>query len=202
MLRLINEHRAANSVGPLKLSDTLNKAAAWKSEHMASLEYFAHDDTPINRSWVQRIRDCGYSYNTWLGENLAAGNESAAATFQQWLNSPGHNANMLSTNFNAIGIGRAYDGDSPYRWYWSTDFGGYSDGYTPPSPPTPTPGPAEPPASTVCADLDGNGVVLVSDIMYVVERYMTPDLSADLDASGSVGVGDILITVEQFGDSC
>ena len=49
----------------------------------------------------------GYTYNTYRGENIAAGNASASATFTQWRNSPTHNTNMLNANFRAIGIGRA-----------------------------------------------------------------------------------------------
>ncbi len=165
-LRLINQHRQQNGLRPLQLSDTLNRAAAWKSQHLADYGYFAHDDTPIGRTWVQRLRDCGYSYNTWLGENIAAGNATAAGVFDQWRSSPGHNANMLSGNFNAIGIGRAYSATSPHGWYWTTDFGGVSDGYTPPPPPSPTPSPtataspsptATTPPTPAGPDSDGDG---------------------------------------------
>ena len=34
---------------------------------------------------------------------------------------------MLSSNFKAIGIGRAYKSTSTYKWYWTADFGGYRD---------------------------------------------------------------------------
>jgi hypothetical protein len=145
-LGIINQYRAQNGLGPLELSNTLNKAAAWKSKHMADNNYFAHDDTPINRTWVERIRDCGHTYNAWLGENLAAGNDTAQEAFDQWRGSPGHNANMLNVNYNAIGIGRYYKAGSHYGWYWSTDFSSYRDGYTPPAPPPPS-GP----------DTDGDG---------------------------------------------
>ncbi len=142
-LRLINEHRQQNGLSPLALSDTLSRAAAWKSEDMAANGYFAHDDTPIGRTWTQRLSDCGYTFGTWLGENVAAGNASAAGTFQQWRNSPGHNANMLSANFAAIGIGRAYGASSQYGWYWTTDFGGVVDAS--PSTATPTASATAPP---------------------------------------------------------
>jgi uncharacterized protein YkwD len=126
-LVLINNHRAQNGRQPLGVSYTLSLAAQWKSNDLGANAYFAHDD--LNRTWVQRIRDCGYGYNTYLGENIAAGNSSAQATFNQWKNSPGHNANMLSANFSTIGIGRAFTSGSPYGWYWTTEFGGVDDGY-------------------------------------------------------------------------
>ena len=189
-LRLINDYRRGRGLTELALSDTLSRAAAWKSEDMAAHDYFSHDDGPIGRSWSDRIRDCGYTYNTWLGENLAAGHESAASTFEQWRNSPGHNANMLNTNFTAIGIGRAYSDGSTYGWYWATDFGGVTDV------------PSPPPASYPCADLDGDGHVMVSDILFVVTRYESSDLRADLNGDGNVRASDILVVVSQYRTEC
>ena len=157
VLELINDYRQGNGLGPLALSATLTRAAAWKSQHMADNNYFAHDDLPIARTWDDRIRDCGYGFTTWIGENIAAGNSSAAATFEQWRNSAGHNQNMLNSNYNAIGIGRAFGANTPYGWYWTTDFGGVADGAPPPLPtntltgtPTnlPTETPLPPPTST------------------------------------------------------
>ena len=56
------------------------------------------------------------------------------------------NANMLSTSYSAIGIGRAYTAGSPYSWYWTTEFGGVNDGWSsieaPAAGPSPTPEPA------------------------------------------------------------
>ncbi len=153
-LGLINAYRASNGLGALSISVTLSQSAQWKSEDMGTNNYFAHDDVPIGRSWAQRIRDCGYTYSTFIGENLAAGMSSAQSAFDAWKASPGHNANMLNANYKAIGIGRAYAPSSTYGWYWSTDFGGVEDGTPPPTPtptpttPPPTPTPTNTPAPT------------------------------------------------------
>jgi uncharacterized protein YkwD len=126
-LTLINAHRAASGVPPLTASYRLTRAAQWKSIDLGTNAYFAHDD--LSRTWTQRINDCGYTYGTWLGENIMAGSSTAQGAFDAWKNSPGHNANMLSANYTAIGIGRAYVPGSPYSWYWTTDFGGVNDGW-------------------------------------------------------------------------
>ena len=126
-LVLINNYRAQNSLGPLKASYMLTKASAWKSKDLATNNYFAHDD--LSRTWSQRIVDCGYGFNTWLGENIAAGYTTAQQVFDGWKASPGHNANMLGTNYTTIGIGRYFVQGSTYGWYWTTDFGGFSDGW-------------------------------------------------------------------------
>eukprot|EP01041_Mallomonas_annulata_P015586 gene15586-32927_t len=58
----------------------------------------------------------------YLGENIYAGGQSAAEAFDAWKNSPGHNTNMLRPQYNYIGIGIAYNGNSNYGWYWTNDF--------------------------------------------------------------------------------
>ena len=126
-LALINNYRAQNSRPPLVASYMLTKASAWKSKDLGTNNYFAHDD--LSRTWVQRIRDCGYGFNTSLGENIAAGYTTAQQVFDGWKGSPGHNANMLGANYTSIGIGRHFVQASTYGWYWTTDFGGFSDGW-------------------------------------------------------------------------
>lgn len=139
LISLINGYRSANGLSPLVTSPTLNYAAAWKTQDMASNNYFAHTDS-LGRSAAQRITDLGYAYNVWKGEDLAAGVASAAEVLQLWQNSPAHNAILLSQNYVAIGIGSAYSEQSDYFWYWAGAFGGYDDTavFTPP--------PAEPPS--------------------------------------------------------
>ncbi len=199
-LQQINQYRQQNNRGPLKLSTTLNKAAAWKSLDMANNGYVAHDDTPSGRSWIDRIRDCGYTYNVWIGENIAVGNNSASMTFEQWHGSSGHNDNMLGSNYTTIGIGRAYNVNSQYRWYWTTEFASFSDGYAAPTPsPTATP---QPPTPRPCADVTNDGAVGLADILFVVHRYMTTDAIADLDNDGTVHIQDIVIVVQQYGTGC
>jgi hypothetical protein len=95
---------------------------------MAQNNYFDHNDLPIGRTWSQRISDSGYNHGTYIGENIAAGYGSAVNVFEGWRTSPGHNSNMLSTSFTAIGIGR-YQGGGTFGTYWTTVFGGYDDGW-------------------------------------------------------------------------
>jgi hypothetical protein len=125
-ITLINTYRQQNGLQPIKLSEKLDAAAVWMSTDMGQKNYFSHTDS-LGRTFDQRIRAFGYTYNTYMGENLAAGNATASATFTQWKNSPGHNANMLKANYVVMGIARVYNANSTYKWYWSNDFGGYDD---------------------------------------------------------------------------
>lgn len=126
-LELINDYRHQNGKPALALTRTLSDASRHHSVSMANHNYFSHDLTPEAVTWSQNMIDHGYAYDTYLGENIAAGYATAFDTFLQWQNSPSHNANMLNGNFTAIGIGRAFGSDSTYGWYWTTVFGGVVD---------------------------------------------------------------------------
>lgn len=121
MLSLINNYRAENGLGPLTASPTLTDAAQYHATDMADQNYFSHDVQGVG-SWSDNISDNGYN-SMGRGENIAAGNADADATFQQWVNSPGHRANMLNPSYTAIGIGDASNSNSEYGTYWTTTFG-------------------------------------------------------------------------------
>jgi hypothetical protein len=123
---LINDYRSKNGLGALTISLTLGAAAEFHSVDMAKNNYFSHtlyDGT----TWKTNIANHGYPTNSYRAENIAAGYESAIKTFEQWRTSSGHNANMLSSRFNAIGIGRAYSSNSHWGYYWTTTFGSVVD---------------------------------------------------------------------------
>lgn len=122
----INKYRAQNGVAPLRMSVTLTRASKWMSADMAAGNYFSHTDS-LGRNFSTRLGALGYTFSTAKAENIAAGNSTSARTFDQWRNSPGHNATMLSPAYTVLGIGRAYNSAAAYRWYWTADFGGITD---------------------------------------------------------------------------
>jgi uncharacterized protein YkwD len=124
-LRLLNQHRAANGLAPVVATPLLNQVAYDHSLDMATKGYFDHTNLE-GQSPFDRMAAAGYP-RTYMAENIAAGNAGAAATFEQWKNSPGHNTNMLSPNYKAVGIGRAYLSTARYRYYWTNVFGGVID---------------------------------------------------------------------------
>ena len=124
-LSLINDYRASQGLGALAATPLLNQVAYDHSLDMATNAYFDHNDQQ-GHSPFDRMAAAGY-HGGYMAENIAAGNDTAAATFAQWKGSAGHNANMLGTHYKAIGIGRAYVKGSPYGWYWTTDFGDVID---------------------------------------------------------------------------
>jgi uncharacterized protein YkwD len=158
---LLNAYRADpdgdpntnDSVPPLLIDPSLQNAAEWKSQDMGANAYFAHNDLPSQaypngRDPWQRMCDFNYCYNTWKGENIAAGYVTGASVFQGWKGSPGHNANMLGSSYRVMGLARVYVQGSPYGWYWTNDFGGYIVQSSPPPAPTNTATPTATPVTT------------------------------------------------------
>lgn len=122
-LTLINQYRQSKGLAPLRLNQNLINASKWMSQDMGAKNYFSHTDS-LGRDPFVRMAAFGYNFNTYKGENIAAGYSTAASVMTGWQNSPGHNQNMLNPNYTVIGIGRAYVAGSTYGWYWTTDFGG------------------------------------------------------------------------------
>jgi uncharacterized protein YkwD len=121
-LDLINDYRRSKGVGALTLNDTLGAAADYHSRDMAKKNYFKH--TLKNGDTAeQNIRRFGYTSYVAVGENIAAGYETANDVMKAWKSSPEHDRNMRSDRYTEIGIGRAHGKGSKYGWYWTTTFG-------------------------------------------------------------------------------
>jgi uncharacterized protein YkwD len=135
-LRIINEYREANGAPCLTPSPTMNEAATYLSGAMGEQGFFDHNEPPCDdagdictgRDPFDRITAFGHTQWTSAAENIAAGNAAAAATFEQWRTSPGHNENMLDPGFTSIGIGRVYVDNSYFGWYWTNNFSNWVDG--------------------------------------------------------------------------
>ena len=116
-LDLINAYRRQNNAGNLSLQNQLGAAADSHSRDMAKKNYFRHSNTG------KLVEQHGYKGWKAIGENIAAGQETAKQVFDDWKKSSGHDKNMRSKDFTEIGIGRAYNKGSKYGWYWTTTFG-------------------------------------------------------------------------------
>ncbi|MDP8937091.1 MAG: CAP domain-containing protein [Actinomycetota bacterium] len=134
MLDLVNDYRAKNGLSSLSLDANVTRAAAWFSRDMAMSNYFPYDHVDrLGRDIGTRLTNCDAVFTAWA-ENIAAGNASAAATFEQWRTSTtGHNENMLRSNVTRAGIGRAFNAASTFGWYWTLDLTNGSTGTSSPS---------------------------------------------------------------------
>lgn len=118
VLALVNEEREKAGCGPLTANERLREAAEDHSADMAARDFFDHTN-PDGTDPGQRITDAGYRWSTY-GENIARGQQTAAAVMDSWMNSPGHRANILNCDFKNLGIG-IHDG-SGGPW-WTQNFG-------------------------------------------------------------------------------
>ncbi|WP_134699068.1 CAP domain-containing protein [Ammoniphilus sp. YIM 78166] len=102
MLNLVNQARQANGLSPLRAHTELTRLARVKSQDMINGNYFSHQ-SPTHGSPFDMIRNAGIGFQT-AGENIA-GNQSVDGAHTSLMNSPGHRANILSNEYNYIGIG-------------------------------------------------------------------------------------------------
>ena len=119
---LINRERARHDLPPLKWQPTLCNSAQWLAQDMAAHDYFSHTDR-TGRDIDPRLPDLGYTPYSAIGENIAAGQQNAAAAVAAWLKSPGHCENILSRDWSETGGGYVVQADSKFRFYWVQDFG-------------------------------------------------------------------------------
>jgi hypothetical protein len=114
MLELINAERTSLGLNAVTLELTLNESSENHSTWMLEEDIFSHTGVNGTRA-SDRMVDAGFTFSgSWAwGENVAwqsirgpAGLEDDVADLHTALmNSPGHRANILSTNFDYIGIG-------------------------------------------------------------------------------------------------
>lgn len=144
VVRLVNVERAKEGLAPLGTYDSLTRAAQIRAPEIVTL--FSHD-RPDGTSCFTAMDQTGAKKGayTW-GENIAAGNATAAATVEQWMNSPGHRANILNAKFTHIGVGYQHSAGSTYGHYWVQMFTGTSS--VPDSPGTGTQTPSTQTPST------------------------------------------------------
>jgi hypothetical protein len=110
VLRLVNIERTQRGLAPLKMREDLQVTARIKAGEMVKYEYYGHGSLPgLPDELVKRY------YN--IGENIAMGQTSPEEVVRDWMNSPGHRANILDPTYVYIGVGYCND-------YWVQQFGG------------------------------------------------------------------------------
>ena len=133
---LVNQSRAANSLGPLTLNASLSQVAANWANQLAANGTLSH-----NLSYSSQIPG-GW---TKAAENVAQGYGSGAAVHDGWMNSAGHRANILG-DFTDIGIAHVAIGGTTWSVEVFAKYGGSVAAPKPAPKPAPAPAPAPKPA--------------------------------------------------------
>jgi uncharacterized protein YkwD len=77
------------------------------------------DSARRHAAWMARRRSLQHTTAT-VAENIAMGQASSQEAVQDWMNSPGHRANILNSSHARIGVG-AYRG-ADGQIYWCQQF--------------------------------------------------------------------------------
>lgn len=125
VLELTNQFRATNGVGVLTANAKLSQAAETHSQNMANLDFFSHTGQD-GSSVSDRAIAAGYD-SSFVGENIAVGHSTPTEVVQGWINSDGHRANLLNTNYTQLGVGYVFlandTGSQNWNHYWTQTFG-------------------------------------------------------------------------------
>ena len=114
VFELTNQERVKNGLSPLKTNAELNFAADKYAEEMSKRRVLSHTGPDGSKAW-DRAEAVGYEAQM-MGENIAAGQRTPEQVVKGWMDSPGHRANILRSQYTDIGVGF-------YNNYWVQDFG-------------------------------------------------------------------------------
>jgi len=123
------------AVPPVYLISQLCDSSYAHSLDMGTTDTFSHNSSDGTSVWT-RIEKY-YTCSGTMGENIAAGYSSPLDTNNQWLcdetgsacavdgsGNDGHRSNIMSSSYEAIGVGYDDTAGSTYTNYWTQDFGG------------------------------------------------------------------------------
>lgn len=113
---ILNEQRCAAGLPPLQWNEDMARAARLHSENMARGKFFSH--TGLDGSKVGDRAET-FAERTWhgIGENIAFNKgfkQPVESACQQWMNSPGHRANLLNGGWSESGVGAAFAPDGSF----------------------------------------------------------------------------------------
>lgn len=111
VLRLVNAEREKAGLPALTTNSTLTAAANKRAQEIK--QTFSHT-RPNGSSCFTVLGEYGISYRT-AGENIAYGQKTPKEVVNGWMNSPGHRANILKSDFGKVGIG-VYESGGVYYW--------------------------------------------------------------------------------------
>lgn len=102
LIRLTNDERAKQGLGPVTEDSRLNAAAAAKAQNMFEENYWAHYSPSGKDPWGF-INGAGYRFS-YAGENLAKSFYTSDEVVNAWMASKTHRENILNKRYQNIGI--------------------------------------------------------------------------------------------------
>lgn len=93
LMKLVNEHRAANGLSALSASNSLNETATTRAKEVSHTYGHYRPNGTL----------CINSMYELYGENLACGFSDESLVFRAWSKSTAHDSNMLNTTYKTMG---------------------------------------------------------------------------------------------------
>ena len=114
VLQFVNQERLKEGLPTLTYNAKLANLADVKAADMRDNNYFSHT-SPKYGSPFDMMKQFGIRYS-FAGENIAKGQKTPESVMDAWMNSSGHRANILSDNYEQLGVG--YETDKSGNTYW------------------------------------------------------------------------------------
>ncbi|MEZ5788492.1 MAG: CAP domain-containing protein [Xanthobacteraceae bacterium] len=113
MAAVLSKYRRAHGLSTVKTDPQLTAIAERQAKAMAATGVMDHS---VAGSFSSRISGV---QTRMASENIAAGTKSWAETFRVWQQSRGHNANLLQSRADSVGVAVARNERTPYKTYWA-----------------------------------------------------------------------------------
>jgi hypothetical protein len=113
MAAMISQYRREHGLSAVKTDPQLTEIAERQAKAMAAAGIMDHN---VAGSFASRISG---AHTGRAAENIAAGTKTWAETFRAWQTSSGHNANLLQTQADSIGVAVARNDQTQNKTYWA-----------------------------------------------------------------------------------
>jgi hypothetical protein len=113
MAEMISRYRREHGLSTVKTDPQLTAIAERQANSMAASGIMDHS---VAGSFASRISGARTSM---ASENIAAGTKTWAQTLRMWQTSPGHNANLLQSRADSVGVAVARNDQTRYKTFWA-----------------------------------------------------------------------------------
>ncbi len=109
--RAVNDYRQSHGLGPVRTDPAVVQVAQQQSDAMARQNRMDHDAAGDFGARTKSIRGIKSA-----AENIAYGHSDFQRTLKQWINSYGHNKNLLMKNGTRMGVAVAASAKGVPYW--------------------------------------------------------------------------------------
>ncbi|MFL6795828.1 MAG: CAP domain-containing protein [Xanthobacteraceae bacterium] len=113
MPAMISQYRHSHGLSTVRTDPQLTAIAERQAKAMAASGIMDHS---VAGSFSSRMSGAHVGL---AAENIAAGTKTWADTLRMWKSSPGHNANLLQTKADIVGVAVARNEQTRYKTYWA-----------------------------------------------------------------------------------